>query len=124
MAPSEHRPVSGLAGAERVGAAGRVRAHRPRPRHPAAGRPQGILMAREKRPPQSDSGAHGASLGTGPEESDELFRQLPDPAARDSLSRTYQPLAEYLARRFYGRGEPLEDLIQVASIGLLKAIDR
>ncbi len=55
---------------------------------------------------------------------DELFGRLPDPRARDELAALYQPLAEYLARRFYGRGEPLEDLIQVASIGLLKAIDR
>jgi RNA polymerase sigma-B factor len=31
---------------------------------------------------------------------------------------------EYLARRFRNRGEPLEDLIQVGTIGLLKAIDR
>jgi RNA polymerase sigma-B factor len=59
-----------------------------------------------------------------PERSDELFARLPDPAARDELAALYQPLAEYLARRFYGRGEPLEDLIQVASIGLIKAIDR
>jgi RNA polymerase sigma-B factor len=59
-----------------------------------------------------------------PERSDELFARLPDPAARDELTALYQPLAEYLARRFYGRGEPLEDLIQVASIGLIKAIDR
>lgn len=36
----------------------------------------------------------------------------------------YQPLAEYLARKFAGRGEQVEDLIQVASIGLLNAIDR
>lgn len=36
----------------------------------------------------------------------------------------YLPLAEYLARRFQGRGETLDDLIQVASLGLLKAIDR
>jgi RNA polymerase sigma-B factor len=59
-----------------------------------------------------------------PDRSDELFARLPDPAARDELATLYQPLAEYLARRFYGRGEPLEDLIQVASIGLIKAIDR
>jgi RNA polymerase sigma-B factor len=59
-----------------------------------------------------------------PERSHELFARLPDPAARDELAALYQPLAEYLARRFYGRGEPLEDLIQVASIGLIKAIDR
>ncbi|MGH2710402.1 MAG: SigB/SigF/SigG family RNA polymerase sigma factor [Actinomycetota bacterium] len=54
----------------------------------------------------------------------ELFAKLPDPEARDELSRIFQSLAEYLARRFYGRGEPLDDLIQVASLGLLKAIDR
>jgi RNA polymerase sigma-B factor len=59
-----------------------------------------------------------------PDRSDELFARLPAPAARDELATLYQPLAEYLARRFYGRGEPLEDLIQVASIGLIKAIDR
>jgi RNA polymerase sigma-B factor len=53
-----------------------------------------------------------------------LFTRLPDPDARDELSRMFQSLAEYLARRFYGRGEPLDDLIQVASLGLLKAIDR
>ena len=33
-------------------------------------------------------------------------------------------MAEYLARRFSGRGESLDDLVQVASLGLLKAIDR
>ena len=59
-----------------------------------------------------------------PDRSDELFAKLPDHEARDELAALYQPLAEYLARRFYGRGEPLEDLIQVANIGLIKAIDR
>jgi RNA polymerase sigma-B factor len=58
------------------------------------------------------------------ERADALFRRLPDPQAREQLTEVYQPLAEYLARRFYGRGEAVEDLIQVASIGLLKAIDR
>ncbi len=36
----------------------------------------------------------------------------------------YYPLAEYLARRFNGRGEALDDLVQVASVGLIKAVDR
>ena len=54
-----------------------------------------------------------------------LFERLPnDPSARDELVEAFLPLAEYLARRFDRRGEPLDDLIQVASVGLLNAIDR
>ena len=59
------------------------------------------------------------------ERSIELFAQLPnDPSAREELVKLHYALVEYLARRFAGRGEPVEDLVQVASIGLLKAIDR
>jgi RNA polymerase sigma-B factor len=58
------------------------------------------------------------------EDTAELFGLLPDPRAREELARVFQSLAEYLARRFYGRGEPLDDLVQVANLGLLKAIDR
>ena len=54
----------------------------------------------------------------------ELFAALPDDAAREELVRMFFPLVEYLSRRFRSRGEPLDDLVQVASIGLLKAIDR
>jgi RNA polymerase sigma-B factor len=43
---------------------------------------------------------------------------------RDELVEMHLPLAEYLARRFGNRGEPHEDLVQVATIGLIKAIDR
>lgn len=57
-------------------------------------------------------------------EAETLFERLPDPAAREELVERYYPLAESLARRFQGYGEPLDDLVQVASIGLLKAIDR
>jgi RNA polymerase sigma-B factor len=55
----------------------------------------------------------------------ELFERLPDDVdARDELARRFLPLAEYLARRFAGRGESPDDLLQVASLGLLNAIDR
>jgi RNA polymerase sigma-B factor len=47
-----------------------------------------------------------------------------DPNVREALVERFGPLAEYLARRFAGRGEPLEDLRQVASLGLVSAIDR
>lgn len=52
------------------------------------------------------------------------FRELPDPAARERLVHRFLPLAEHLAWRFAGRGESMEDLRQVASLGLVHAIDR
>jgi RNA polymerase sigma-B factor len=58
------------------------------------------------------------------EEIAELFRKLPDPGAREDLAKEFLPLAEYFARRFSGRGEPVDDLTQTASLGLLNAIDR
>jgi RNA polymerase sigma-B factor len=58
------------------------------------------------------------------EEIAELFARRPEPSARDELAREFLPLAEYFARRFAGRGEPVEDLTQTASLGLLNAIDR
>jgi RNA polymerase sigma-B factor len=48
----------------------------------------------------------------------------PDRArARERLVEMYLPLAEHLARRFRHRGEMLDDLVQVASLALLKSID-
>ena len=52
------------------------------------------------------------------------YRQRDDPAARAALVERFLPLAKALARRYNGGGEPLDDLVQVASLGLLKAIDR
>lgn len=58
-----------------------------------------------------------------------LLADLPedDPrhaAARDELVTMHLPLAAFLARRFRDRGESLDDLTQVATIGLIKAVDR
>ena len=47
-----------------------------------------------------------------------------DQNARERVIQEQLPLAEFLARKFAGRGEPLDDLIQVASVGLIKAVDR
>ena len=44
--------------------------------------------------------------------------------ARDALVHLHLPLVEHCARRFRNRGEPLEDLVQVGTIGLIKSIDR
>jgi RNA polymerase sigma-B factor len=47
-----------------------------------------------------------------------------DREARDRLVEELLPLVRSLALRYSGRGEPLEDLVQVGAIGLIKAIDR
>jgi RNA polymerase sigma-B factor len=52
------------------------------------------------------------------------YREQGDLAARDRLVADFMPLVSSLARRYAGRGEQLEDLQQVAALGLVKAIDR
>jgi RNA polymerase sigma-B factor len=61
-----------------------------------------------------------------------IFRQL-STLAKDSIEYRRQreqiverclPLAEHVARRFSNRGEPLEDLVQVARVGLMNAVNR
>ncbi len=59
-----------------------------------------------------------AQLHSLPEDSSERA------ALRERLVEAHMPLVVYLARRFYGRNEPMNDLVQVGSIGLIKAIDR
>jgi RNA polymerase sigma-B factor len=54
----------------------------------------------------------------------ERYHHDGDIAAREALVERFLPLARQLARRYQRGGEPLDDLIQVASLGLLKAIDR
>jgi RNA polymerase sigma-B factor len=56
-----------------------------------------------------------------------LFRRWQrdgDPAAREALVERFAPFTRNLARRYSRSSEPYEDLVQVAMLGLLKAIDR
>jgi RNA polymerase sigma-B factor len=52
------------------------------------------------------------------------YHEEGDPSAREELVERFLPLARQLARRYQRQNEPLDDLMQVASMGLVKAIDR
>ncbi len=52
------------------------------------------------------------------------FARERSPAAREELTERFMPLARRLASRYAGGAEPMDDLVQVASVGLMKAIDR
>jgi RNA polymerase sigma-B factor len=52
------------------------------------------------------------------------FARTKDPDVRAELVAAHIGLAEYLARRFANRGEALDDLVQVGSLALIKAVDR
>jgi len=52
------------------------------------------------------------------------YHQHGEMTARDELVKRFLPLARQLARRYQRGNEPLDDLVQVASIGLVKAVDR
>jgi RNA polymerase sigma-B factor len=52
------------------------------------------------------------------------YRASRDRALRDELLLEHRWLAHYCANRYAGRGEPLDDLVQVAMLGLLGAIER
>jgi RNA polymerase sigma-B factor len=52
------------------------------------------------------------------------FHRDGDIHARERLAERFMPLARQVARRYHRTGQPFEDLLQVASLGLVKAIDR
>ncbi|MET9504737.1 SigB/SigF/SigG family RNA polymerase sigma factor [Streptomyces sp. NPDC006622] len=90
------------------------------PQQPAAQQSAPRQPVPQARGPQDRSGARAKfvelrALAEGSPEYAEL---------RNQLVRMHLPLVEHLARRFRNRGEPLDDLTQVATIGLIKSVDR
>ena len=85
--------------------------------------PEGVVSTMDtitrKRHPHDDAPRTAAAfvrlanLSEGPERD----------ALRDELVRAWLPMAERIAGRYRGKGEPLEDLRQVAALGLVKAVD-
>jgi RNA polymerase sigma-B factor len=65
--------------------------------------------------------------GSGGRRDEQLLRRFArsrDPLLREQLVHRYLPLARYAASQYARGSEPFDDLLQVASVGLLKAIDR
>jgi RNA polymerase sigma-B factor len=54
----------------------------------------------------------------------EVYASTRDPAVRDQILEAYLPLSYHLAQRFRNRGEPMDDLAQVAALAMVKAIER
>lgn len=66
-------------------------------------------------------------FGSPEDDAEELFRQFAhtqDEELRERLVAMHQNLVRFLAGKFANRGEPLEDLVQVGTIGLINAVDR
>jgi RNA polymerase sigma-B factor len=87
------------------------------------------ITVSEEPPPPLPRTEHSSPDRTQARELFERLAVLPadDPERariRATLVELHLPLVEYLARRFRNRGEWLDDLTQVATIGLIKSIDR
>ncbi len=78
---------------------------------------------------QVDPTAGSQRMPTPPSDDDVMaafarLRERPDRSLRNRLVEDHRWLAEFCARRLSRRGEPLDDLVQVALLGLVKAVDR
>jgi RNA polymerase sigma-B factor len=78
-------------------------------------------------PARHDEGVTTEEAHSPGDETRALFFELAanrEPAVRDRLVTAHLGLAHHLARRYANRGEPYEDLVQVASLALVKSVDR
>src|SRR4051794_2915306 len=73
----------------------------------------------------AEPGGHIETAGRAAREQDLLrrYHEGGDVRARDQLAEEMLPLARALAGRYAGRGEPMDDLVQVACVGIMKAIE-
>jgi RNA polymerase sigma-B factor len=65
-----------------------------------------------------------ASEGVDADQLLDVYARTRDPAVRDQVLEAYLPLSYHLAHRFRNRGEPMDDLAQVAALAMVKAIER
>jgi RNA polymerase sigma-B factor len=72
-----------------------------------------------------DVGGHHLNAARAAREQELLrrYHEQGDTRARDQLAEEMLPLARALAGRYANRGEPLDDLVQVACVGIMKAIE-
>ncbi|CAL9442680.1 RNA polymerase sigma factor SigF [Streptomyces pilosus] len=128
-APARAEPAAGDEASARGRATGQAMSEHERHSEDEAPRAPGPQGAR------STPGSHGGHAHHNPQDRSgarALFLELrtlqdgtPEYAElRNRLVRMHLPLVEHLARRFRNRGEPLDDLTQVATIGLIKSVDR
>jgi RNA polymerase sigma-B factor len=81
----------------------------------------------EEAPPISTPLQHPSPRTRSPQQDERLLARYAAercPELRDRLVRRYLPLARYCANQFARPGTPFDDLLQVASLGLIKALDR
>jgi len=87
-------------------------------------RSEGEAVGQGEAVEQAAAPAHAPGRDAATPELFEKYRRARDPQVREQLILAHLNLVRYLARKFANRGEPLEDLIQVGTIGLINAIDR
>jgi RNA polymerase sigma-B factor len=97
------------------------------PEKAVAGARETQMAAKDEQTPPITDPAPAPTPGDGLASERELWRRFAarrDPASREELVRRYMPFAKNLALRYRGASESFDDLLQVANLGLVNAIDR